>query len=933
MRQLLIIFTCCILSLQFLSAQEQTQDPEQVQEPSTEQVQDSTKTEQPPQVNGTIDYSAVKEYEIGGIKVIGPKFLDEKILITFSGLSVGDKIQIPGEQIPNAMKALWRNDLFADVQIQASKIVGDVVFLEYHLTELPRLARYKFEGVRKGEVDGIRDIIPLIAGKVISQNVKNTTIQKIKRYYADKGFLNADVVIKDRPDKRPNRVVLDIIVERNKKIRIEDIVITGNENMLPRKIKRKLGDTKERTRLNPKTPILMFKDLRKARVAETLGNVSIADALNYFDDKLRLRLFSSSKFIDDKYEADKQKLIDFYNAKGYRDARIVRDSVYYSEKTGNLIIDLEIEEGQKYYFRNIEWVGNTKYDDEQLAQRLGISLGDTYNQDLMQQRLYMDPESGDVSSLYMDDGYLFFNVNPVETLVEGDSIDLEMRVYEGPQATINNVIIKGNNMTNEHVVRRALRTKPGNKFRRSDIIRSQREIANLGYFNQETIGINPIPNPSDGTVDIEYSVEEKPSDQLTLSAGWGGNTVYGNVGVMFNNFSMRNITKPETWQPLPKGDGQTLSINLVSNGRPYQSISLAFTEPWLGGKQPISLTVALNRTRNAFYDTRGFTNLRDAYRQDPTSLLRNTRATVEIGKRLKWPDDYFTLVASANFSMYQLTSWPNFIVTNGNFYNLSLKATLSRTSIDAPIYPRSGSLFSVSVEATPPYSAISGKDFSQITRNEEKFKFPEFHKWKLKAEWYTNIWKNLVLKTSAKMGFLGYYNGDIGYAPFERFQLGGDGLSQSANQIITGLDIIALRGYEDTDITDNIVNIQDNSVDENGNPIASNNGIAGQTRVGDPFFSKYTLELRYPLSLNPSSTVYALSFLEAGNSWSDFREFNPFELRRSAGLGIRIFLPMFGMLGFDYGVGFDQNFVSDGSFGNYLSTFGKFSFILGFEPE
>ncbi len=875
----------------------------------------------------SIDFSAVTDYEIGGIEVVGTKFLDKNILITFSGLTVGDKIQIPGENIPDAVKALWRQDLFADVQIVATKIVGDVVFLEYQLTELPRLAKYKFNGVRKGEIEGVRDLIPLVAGKVVSQNVKNTTIQKIKAYYADKGFMNTDVVISEKPDpKRANRVILDIDVNRNKKVRIEDIIISGNENMQDRKLKRKMGDTKERTRLDPKTPIRIFKDLKNNNVSDALAHVSIADALSYIDDKLRFRIFSSSKFKEDNYEIDKQAIIDFYNAKGYRDARILSDSVYYADN-GNLIIDIDLEEGEKYYFRDINWVGNTKYTDDQLGQRLGIKKGDTYNQELLQARLFMDPEGGDVSSLYMDDGYLFFNVNPVETLVEGDSIDLEMRVYEGPEATINRIIIKGNNMTNEHVVRRALRTKPGSKFRRSDIIRSQREIANLGFFNQETIGINPIPNPADGTVDIEYTVEEKPSDQLTLSAGWGGNTVFGNVGVMFNNFSLKNITKPETWRPLPKGDGQTLSVNLVSNGRPYQSISLAFTEPWLGGKQPISLTMALNRTRNAFYSPAtsdlnddGRINIADTYQQAPYALLRNTRATVEIGKRLKWPDDYFTLIASANYSLYQLDDWPNFVVQSGVFHNISLRAALTRTSIDAPIYPRSGSLFSLSVEVTPPYSSFNDKDYAALS-NAEKFKFPEFHKWKFKSEWYTNIWKNLVLKTSVKMGFLGFYNRDIGYAPFERFQVGGDGLSQQANQIITGLDIISLRGYDDNEITDNSI-------------VGDDGALAGQNiSVGDPFYSKYTMELRYPLSLNPSSTVYALSFLEAGNSWNNFEDFNPFELRRSAGLGIRIFLPMFGMLGFDYGVGFDKDLNTNGTFGDYLSNYARFSFILGFEPE
>jgi len=861
--------------------------------------------------NDVIDYSVVTDYEIGGIEVTGPEYLDKQILVAFSGLSIGDKISIPGEDIPNAIKALWRQDLFDNVEIKASKIVGDVIFLNIFLEELPRLARYKFTGVKKSEVDDIRDVIPLVSGKVVSKNVKNNTIQKIKNFYANKGFLNTDVVISEKRDARDNRVTLNIAVDRKRKVKINEIVLHGVNELPTRKVKKKMKDTKEKTKINPKAPLIVLKDIFSKRPSETLANISFADAANYVDDKFRIRIFSSSKFDEDAYETDKQNIINYYNSKGYRDARIVRDTIYYLDEN-NLIVEIEVEEGQKYYFRNIEWVGNTKYTDEQLSQRLSIKKGDTYDAELLEQKLFLDPEGGDVSSIYMDDGYLFFNVTPVENLVEPDSIDLEMRVYEGPEATINNVIIRGNELTNEHVIRRVIRTKPGSKFRRSDIIRSQREIATLGFFNPETIQINPLPNPSDGTVDIEYTVEEKPSDQLQLSAGWGGGSIYGNIGVSFNNFSLRNIMHPETWKPLPKGDGQTLSVNFISNGKRYQSVSLAFTEPWLGGKKPTSLTVALNRSRQAF-----FTDLRAD--TEPSRLLNNTSVAVEIGKRLKWPDDYFSVVSSLNYSFYNLKNWFDFVVTNGKFHNLSWKTTFARTSVDAPIYPRSGSLFSLSLELTPPYSLFNNRDYSQLS-NAEKFKFPEFHKWKFKGEWYTNIVQNLVLKTSVKMGFLGYYNNQIGFAPFERFRIGGDGLSQQFNQVITGLDVYGLRGYDESDITQNVVDVDD---------------AATPTRVsvGDPFFNKYTVELRYPFSLNPSSTIYALAFFEAGNSWNNFQEFNPFELRRATGLGLRIYLPMFGMLGFDYGVGFDKNLPSDGTLGGYLGGYGKFSFILGFEPE
>lgn len=863
------------------------------------------------QNDGVIDYSVVTDYEIGGIEVTGPEYLDKQILVAFSGLSIGDKISIPGEQIPEAINALWRQDLFDNVEITATKIVGDVIFLNIFLEELPRLARYKFTGVKKSEVDDLRDVIPLVSGKVVSKNVKNNTIQKIKAFYANKGFLNTEVVISEKRDNRDNRVTLGIAVDRKRKVKINEIVLHGVDALHPRKVKKKMKDTKEKTKINPKAPLIVLKDIFSKRPSETLANISFADAANYVDDKFRIRLFSSSKFDEDAYNMDKQNIINFYNSKGYRDARIVRDTIYYLDEN-NLIVELEIDEGQKYYFRNIDWVGNTKYTDEQLSQRLSIKSGDTYDAELLEKKLFLDPEGGDVSSIYMDDGYLFFNVTPVENLVEPDSIDLEMRVYEGPEATINNVIIRGNELTNEHVIRRVIRTKPGSKFRRSDIIRSQREIATLGFFNPETIQINPIPNPSDGTVDIEYTVEEKPSDQLQLSAGWGGGSVYGNIGVSFNNFSLRNIIHPETWKPLPKGDGQTLSINFISNGKRYQSVSLAFTEPWLGGKKPTSLTVALNRSRQAF-----FTDLRAD--TAPSRLLNNTSFTVEIGKRLKWPDDYFSVVSSLNYSYYNLKNWFDFVVTNGKFHNLSWKTTFARTSVDAPIYPRSGSLFSLSLELTPPYSLFNDKDYSQLS-NAQKFKFPEFHKWKFKGEWYTTVVQNLVLKTSVKMGFLGYYNNQIGFAPFERFRIGGDGLSQQFNQVITGLDVYGLRGYDDSDITNNVVEVDDAET-------------TTFVSVGDPFFNKYTVELRYPFSLNPSSTIYALAFFEAGNSWSTFQEFNPFELRRATGLGLRIYLPMFGMLGFDYGVGFDKNLPSDRTLSGYLGAYGKFSFILGFEPE
>ncbi|MBK8443362.1 MAG: outer membrane protein assembly factor BamA [Sphingobacteriales bacterium] len=860
--------------------------------------------------NEQLNYTAPKEYEIGGIVVKGVEHLDESVLVSLSGLRVGDKIAVPGEPISNAVKALWKQGLFADVQIYASKIVGDVIFLEYRLQELPRLSRYRFNGVKKGEADELGDKVNLIAGKIVNQNLKSTAEIAIKRYFVDKGFLNVRVeTISEKDTLRSNNVVLEFDIKRGSRVRIGEVVLNGNENFYDRNLKKKLKDTKERTSINPKAPFMIVKDALHTNIPHLLSNLSLSGTLNYLDDKIRLHPLSSSKFIRKDYEKDKLALIDFYNTKGYRDAYIVSDSVYQRDER-NLTVQLNINEGKKYYFRNIEWSGNTKYTDEQLSNLLGIEKGDVYDQERLQKRLTIDPNGGDdISSLYMDDGYLFFNVNPVEKNIENDSIDLEMRIYEGAQATINRIIVKGNDKTSEHVIRRELFTRPGSQFSRSDIIRSQRQLAQLGYFNPETIGIVPKPNPANGTVDIEYSVEERPSDQLELSAGWGGTGVIGSVGVTFNNFSLKKLLH-SGFMPLPAGDGQRLSLRVQTNGKRYQSVNFSFTEPWLGGRKPNELTFSVFRTRQAT----GFTT---GYDFTPTSTFTNTGFAVTTGRRLSWPDNNFVLIHTASYSNYNLDNFDTgFLVSDGLFHNISLETILRRNSLDQTLFPRGGSNMSLSMELTPPYSLFSEKDYSTLS-DAAKYKFPEYFKWRFTSEWYTSIIGNLVLRSSAKMGFMGYYNSDIGYAPFERFQVGGDGLSNSFSNIITGKDIIALRGYEV--ITSNLVER------ENG----------GTAEVGDPFFHKFTLELRYPFSLNPSSTIYGLAFFEAGNSWSNFKEYNPLQLRRSVGVGLRVFLPMFGLMGVDYGVGFDKETqtLSGTSLGGYLSSYGKFSFILGFEPE
>ncbi len=855
------------------------------------------------QTEDLIDYSLPQAYEIGGISITGIKYLDEDALVTLSGLEVGQKINVPGDDIPKALKSLWKQGLFADVKIKASKIINDVIFLEIALVERVRLSKYTFNGVKKSEEEDLRESIGLLRGRVINENMLSNTKNAIKKFYVKKGFLNTTVSISQENDPVfKNSSILTLNVDRGNKIRINEIIVNGNKEVFSRSLKKQMKDTREKTAFRLDAPKTVLRDLRKANLGRTFGDLSLIEAAQYIDENIvRLRPFTSSKFIEDDYEADKIKAIAYYNEKGYRDARVISDSIYLvDDKSINIVMN--VEEGKRYYFRDIVWKGNTKYEDDYLSRVLGIKKGDIYNRSLMEMRLFMDQMGNDVSSLYMDDGYLFFNVTPVEKAVEDDSIDLVINVYEGPQATINKVIIKGNTKTNEHVIRRELRSLPGTKFSRSDIIRSQREIATLNFFDPEQIGINPIPNPSDGTVDIEYSVVEKPSDQLELSAGWGGSTVVGSVGVSFNNFSLRNITKLDSWQPLPSGDGQKLSLRFQSTGRAFQSVNASFTEPWLGGKRPNALTLSV-------FTSRIFRNFFTNPEPEDRQLQYITGASIGLGRRLQWPDDNFSMQVNLNYDHYRLqNSTSDFIISDGTSNNLSLTTTIARYSLDQPIYPRSGSNLSLSLQITPAYSNWFNptKDYSDLP-NEQKYKWAEYHKWKFKAEWYTAIVGNLVLKTAFKTGLMGYYNKDIGHAAFERFEVGGDGI---ANFNLQGKDIIALRGYDDSDVT------------------------RRTTTAGHPFFAKYTVELRYPLSLNPNSTIFALAFVEGGNSWSYFKDFNPYEVKRSAGLGLRVFLPMFGLLGFDYGVGFDKNIaIEQDGWWNYIGAKGRFSVILGLEPE
>jgi len=634
--------------------------------------------------------------------------------------------------------------------------------------------------------------------------------------------------------------------------------------------------------------------------------------LEYLDPWFRFKLFSSAKFNEKKYLEDKEKVLEFYNSLGYRDAVIEADTQYYDQK-GRLNVSMKVNEGNKYYFGKMTWKGNTKYPDSILNMLLGINRGDTYNLEVLNKKLgkQLSPEGGDISSLYMDDGYLFFSVNPVETSVYNDTIDHEIRIQEGPQATIKNVNISGNDKTKEYVIRRELRTIPGEKFSRSDLIRSQREIINLGYFDQEKLGMNPVPNQDDGTVDINYSVEEKSSDQLELSAGWGGGIgLTGTLGVTFNNFSIKNIWKKSSWDPLPTGDGQKLSLRFQSNGRFFRSLNFSFTEPWLGGKKRNSFTFNVFNTKftNAYNP---FTGLFDRAYSD-SSYLSTSGVTIALGKQLKWPDDFFSLVTSLSYIQYKAKNYaifPSF--STGVSNNFNLKFALQRTSIDQPIFPRSGSNMLLSAAFTPPWSYIRG------VNNKDIFKLVEYHKWRFNAEWFVPVGKpagedksrQFVMRMAAKYGFIGRYNREVPISPFERFQVGDAGLTNNFG--VLGYDIIAHRGYP----------VYENS-DPKINPDRQN------ASNFFTIFNKYSLEMRYPFVTNPSSTIYGLAFYEAANGWYSFKEWNPFRLRRAMGVGVRFFLPMFGLLGFDYGIGLDRITAT-----SRLRDASRFTFMLGFEPE
>ncbi len=759
------------------------------------------------------------EYEIGGINVIGAQNLDPTVIQLLSGLNVGQKVKVPGEKITNAVKKLWEQKLFADVQIAVVQKTGLIIFLEIRLIELPRLSRFYFVGIKKSKQDDLRETLKLTRGTIITENLIITSQNRINREYRDKGYLNVTSKISVELDTGTvGTATLRIEVRPGERVRIRNIEFFGNE---------------------------AFED------SELRGQMEETKRYAWFN------VFRSSKFIRSEYEADLNTIIDFYNENGFRDARVITDSIY-QVSPDRVQIDVTIEEGPRYYFRNISFLGNSKYPTELLRRVLQIEKGDVYNSSRLNERVQFDPNGNDVASIYLDNGYLFSSVTPVEVLIANDSIDIEIRIREGRQATINEVSVTGNDRTNDHVIYRELRTRPGQLFSRSDIQRTIRELAQLGYFDPRSINVNPKPNPETGTVDLEYIVVEQSTSQLQLQGGWGAGQIVGTLGLQFNNFSARNLFKGEEWKPLPSGDGQTINLRAQASGRFFQSYSASFTEPWLGGRKPMSFTTSVYHNINQAIQVGGY-------------RISITGINVGLGQRLTWPDDYFTLYTAFEYRRFDSRQYQ--LLPDGVSENYNFQISLRRDNRDFPIFPTRGSSFNLTLELTPPIMSLRS-DLPLLSES-EKYRLIEYHKWKFSADWYSELMKNVVFRGYAEFGFLGSYSEEYGMSPFERFFVGGDGLQNFA---IDGREIIGLRGYPNLSLS---------------------------SPAGDPIFNKFTFELRYLISPNPNATIFALTFLEAGNSFSNFEDFRPFDLKRSAGAGVRIFMPMFGLLGVDLGYGFD----------------------------
>ena len=842
-----------------------------------------------------------KKYYIADIDITGVEgtmYEDQKfVLVGFSGLAKGQEIQIPGEEITNALKRFWKQGLFSDVKILQSKVEGDSVWIEIRLTDRPRVANIRYLGMKKSEQEDIEKKIGFVKGNQITPPQIDRAETIIKSFYEEKGFGDAEVRIFQRPDStQKNHVVLEVDVDKKEKLKVNSIVIEGNEALSDKQLKWAMKKTNEKGKIR--------------------------------------NLFRTKKFVEDLYEADKKNIITKYQEKGYRDAEILRDTVYkHDEKTVN--IELLVDEGPLYHIRSINWVGNTQYPSARLEQLLNMEPGDVYNQKKLQERLVSDEDAA--VNLYQNNGYLFSNIDPVEINIENDSVDLELRVVEGPKATIKRVIIQGNDRLYEDVIRRELRTKPGAIFSKEDLLRSVREIAQTGHFDPEALsanigqGINP--NPEDGTVDITYPLTSKGNDQIEFSAGWGVTGLVGKLSLKLNNFSLKNMLNPSMHRGIiPQGEGQTLVLSAQTNGRYYQSYQFQFMEPWFGGKRPNNLSVSAYYSRytglntnyysqNSYYDPYmygyggyggypgyggyggyGYQDMAE-YAYDPDQVFSMVGLSLGYGKRLEWPDDYFQFMAELGYQRYGLKNWSynQFPFQTGVSNSITFGLTLSRISTDNPIYTRTGSQFTLSVNATPPFSLWDGNDYKAMAYSDpNKYKWNEYHKWKLKIRTFTpltpsTVTRTPVMATRVEFGVLGHYNKNK-LTPFETFDVGGDGMSGYTSSFAT--ENIALRGYE-------------------------NNSIATQARA----YTRLGLELRYPFILEPNSTIYGVAFLEAGNAWYNVKDLNPFDLKRSAGVGARIFLPMIGLMGIDWAYGFDTVFGN----GSRQRGGSQFHFIIGQE--
>ena len=833
-----------------------------------------------------------KTLVLGGINVSGIEGYEDYMLAGISGLSVGQEIMVPGNEITDAVKRYWRHGLFSDVKISADSIVGDKIYLHVSLAMRPRVSVINYVGLKKSEREDMENKLGLLKGAQITPNMIDRAKILAKRYFDDKGFKNADIEIRQRDDvANKNQVILDVIIDKKEKMKVRDIIIEGNAQLPSRKIKGGF--------------------LRKGAFAKTheAGKLS--------------SLFKAKKFTPERWAADKKKLIEKYNELGFRDATILEDTVWNADEK-HVNIHIKVDEGKKYYLRNVTWVGNTVYSTDYLNALLGMKKGDVYDQKLLNKRLTEDEDA--VGNQYWNHGYLFYNLQPTEVNIVGDSIDLEMRIVEGQQAHLNKVRINGNDRLYENVVRRELRTKPGDLFSKEALQRSARELATMGHFDAEKVSPDVRPNYEDGTVDINWNLEQKSNDQIEFSLGWGQTGLIGKIGLKLNNFSMRNLfgKNKERRGLLPIGDGETLSLGVQTNGKYYQSYNASYSTAWLGGKRPLQFNVSVfyskqtgvnsnyynNNSRYAYYNSLNgygssyYNNYENYY--DPNQYIQMLGASVGWGKRLRWPDDFFVLSMDLSYTRYMWTNWRYFIMSNGNANNINLGLTLSRNSTDNPMFPRKGSEFMASVSVTPPWSKWDGKDYRNLANDaksptfakeqQEKYRWVEYHKWKFKSKTYTALsggQKCFVLMSRIEFGLLGSYN-SYKKSPFETYYMGGDGMSGYSTGYAE--ETIGLRGYENGSLT----------------PY----GAEGYA------YTRMALELRYPFMLG-NTTIYGLGFAEAGNAWADTRKFNPLQLKRSAGLGVRIFLPMVGLMGIDWAYGFDKVYGTKGG--------SQFHFILGQE--